>query len=86
MLGSMPSLGQVMLQYDRGGVFNYVPALYASILPLISGEQLILYDILYIVVLQMIHGFIIRHAGYLLQLNFFVCMYVESGTVKFVTE
>ena len=46
-----------MLQYDRGSIFNYVPALYASVLSLIPGEQLILHDTLYAVVLQLIRGF-----------------------------
>ena len=46
-----------MLQYDRGSIFNYVPTLYASVLSLIPGEQLILHDTLYAVVLQLIRGF-----------------------------
>ena len=38
MLGGMPPLGQVLLQYGRGSMANNVPALYASVLSIIPGE------------------------------------------------
>lgn len=85
MLGGMPPLGQVMLQYDCWSVFNYVPALYASVLPPIPGEQLIYMDTMYIVVLQVIQGLkFARQACRLPRVveMFFVCMYIVSRTVN----
>jgi len=41
VLGGMPSMEQVVLQQFRGSVFNNVSKLYASVPPLISGENFV---------------------------------------------
>lgn len=57
-----------MLQYDRGSVFNHVPALCASVLPLVSGEHtLICIPMLYIYVIFRITS---RLEDYQIKCNF----------------